>query len=77
MVGCEGGCSQQQVNKRALHRERAFFCLAFFVRATAAAFEAFVASVRRCAAVIEFARANPPSRAISRTSIGARYHRAC
>jgi hypothetical protein len=33
--------------------------------------------LRRSAAVIEFARAKPPSRAISLTSMGAHYHRAC
>lgn len=46
-----------------------FFCFASFVRAAAAAFEALVASLRRSAAVIDCARAKPPSLAISRTSI--------
>ena len=63
----------------AVHREievlhfSAFFCLAFFVRAAAAAFEAFVASFLRSAAVIELVRANPPRRAISRTSMSGEY----
>ena len=39
------------------------------VRALAAAFEALVANFRRSSAVIDFVRAIPPSRAISRTSM--------
>jgi hypothetical protein len=43
----------------------AFFCLAFFVRAAAAAFEAFRAMSLRSSGVIVFNRALPPFRPIS------------
>jgi len=53
-----------------LHFWAAFFRFARSVRALAAALEAFVAIFRRSSALIDFERAIPPNRAISRTSIG-------